>query len=253
MSSLPFNHTFFHIATNVPDSTGNREDEDGFPHPVRHRPIGVSLMRISKGKDVEPDIKISSKVIKDPKDEKPLVEQFFHRMPGGSGFVVSYMGRPFTLPVMVYAALRHGVDASEYLKDERAFTARYSKQHIDLADFLSGYGAVTQHASLTDFAKIIGFAKRVWLDVPKAFAAGDTSVIKDRLEIDVMLIAAIYLRLMFSQARLGSDAYQLVAKSMLHSFFDRSALIKNYLKKSDVKGYLNVDKRKVDDAKKKSK
>jgi len=254
MSLVPFNHTIFHIATHVPDPP-NR-DEDEFPHPLYHRPVAVSLLRITREKDsLDPIVQVMTKGITDiEKDEGTLVEQFFQKMPGGSGFVVSYMGRPFALPVMVYAALRHGVDASDYLKDERAFTARYSHNHIDLADFLSGYGAVPQNATLSDYARIIGFAKRVWVDVPKAFEAGDIKLIKERLEIDVMIIAAIYIRLLFSQGRLEPEAFELVAKKVLHAYFDRSALAKNYLKKSNVKAYLKVRKRVGKDAdKKKSK
>ncbi len=234
MSLPPLNHTFFHVSSVWPERDGA-----DFPHPVHHRPIAVSILRV-KGDAV----KISSKAIGDvDKEEGALVSAFFRKMPDGAGHLVSFMGRRYGLPVMVYGALRHGVDASEYMQEERAFTARYSRQHLDLDDYLSGYGAVHTSASLSDYAQLMGLAKRPWVDVPKAFDEGNLQLIQERLEVDVLIIAAVYLRVMLSQGQIEPAYYRSLAKQIFMSYFDTSSYAAEYIESSNIKAYGAVAKK----------
>lgn len=228
MSLPPLNHTFFHISSIWPD----REGAD-FPHPVHHRPIAVSILRVKND-----EVKISSKVIEDiDTEEKALVSAFFRKMPDGAGNLVSFMGRRYGLPVMVYGALRHGVDASEYMQEERAFTARYSRQHTDLDDYLSGYGAVHTSASLSDYSQLMGLGKRPWVDVPRDFDDGLYQLIQDRLEVDVLIIAAVYLRVLLSQGQIDPEYYRSIAKTIFMTYYERSQMAHDFLEASDLKSY----------------
>lgn len=245
MSKIPFNHTFFHIATVTPEwEPYDPADKKSFPHPVYHRPVAVSVLRITKGKgegdDGQVDVNIVSRTISNLDGERELVAAFFKNVPGDTSFLVSFQGRSFCLPVMVYRALRHGVDASQYLQEQEVFTARYSSQHVDLADFLSGYGATYGNAQLSEYAKMLGLAKRPYIDVGKRFEEGELQVIQDRLEVDVMIIAAIYFRLLLSQGRLDIDNFRVVSKKALRCYFDRNNLAQKYLEDSSIKEYFRA-------------
>jgi len=243
MDHIPFNHTFFHIATVTPNWEPYDPNDPGFPHPVHHQPIGASLLRLTKEKDEDGEaqvaVTITSKVIKNlEQEERGLVAAFFEKVPGETSFLVSFNGRSFALPVMVYRALRHGVNASKYLQEQEVFTARYSSQHVDLADFLSGYGTLAQDgASLSLYAQMLGLAKRPYLKVEEAFQKGQTDAIKERLEVDVLIMAAIFFRLLLSQGRLTLDSFRAVSKLTLRKYFDQNDLAAKYLEDSNITEY----------------
>jgi len=246
MDQVPFNHTFFHIATVTPDwKPYDENDKKSFPHPVHHRPVAVSLLRLKKAKDSEdngsPQVTITSKGIHDlEQGERGLVAGFFDKVPGDTSFLVSFNGRSFALPVMVYRAMHYGVDASKYLQDQEVFTSQYSTQHTDLAALLTGYGATYGSASLSEYAQMVGLAKRPYIKVEKFFNEGNIDAIVARLEVDVVITAAIYFRLLLSKGRLSLDGYRSIAGTTLRQYYERNQMAEKYLEDSDVRNYLRA-------------
>lgn len=246
MDQVPFNHTFFHIATVTPKwEPYDKDDKKSFPHPVHHQPIAVSLLRLKKAssKDANDklEVTITSKGIHDIEEEgRALVAAFFQKVPGETSYLVSFGGRSFSLPVMVYNAMRYGVDASQYLRDQEVFTAQFSDQHTDLAELLSGYGAMYKAAKLHEYAQMIGLAKRPYIDVEACFNSGEVDTIVARLEVDVAIIAAIYFRLLLSKGRLTIESYRNIARATLRKYFERSPMAERYLEDSDVLNYFRA-------------
>jgi len=236
MLQITFNHYIFHIATVTPDwEPYDSNDKSEFPHPVHHHPMAVSLLQL-RDDDAEPDVqvKVISKGISDlKKEERGLVRTFFQKVPGNVNSLVSFNGRSFAIPVMVYRALHHGVDATKYLQEAGGLFGRSpsSTPHIDLSESLSGYGAMYKSASLSNYAMMLGLSKRPYLDVSQAFSSGNVNSIVMRLEVDVLITAIIYYRLLLSQ---GWDrkAYEKTLNSTLEAYAQRNELAENYILES---------------------
>ena len=187
------------------------------------------------------EVTITSKGIRDIKEEgRGLVAAFFKKVPGETSFLVSFGGRSFSLPVMVYNAMHYGVDASQYLRDQEVFTAQFSDQHTDLSELLTGYGALYKAASLSEYGKMVGLAKRPYIDVAECFKTGNVETIVQRLEVDVAIIAAIYFRLLLSKGRLSIEGYRAVAGMTLRKYYESNPMAEKFLEDSGVRNYLHA-------------
>lgn len=95
-------------------------------------------------------------------DEKQMLQRFllaFDKRP----LVVSYNGKAFDMPVLMYRALHHGLCAPSAFADHKdGYLARYSKNHIDLIDVLSGVSYARQ--SLDVIAALCGYAGKQNMD-----------------------------------------------------------------------------------------
>ena len=92
--------------------------------------------------------------------EREIVAKFWdstERFLARGGCLVSFNGRSFDLPVLELQALRHGIPARAYHGTK--FGARYRFQtdsHLDLHDYLTGYGAARFRGGLNVLCRLIG-------------------------------------------------------------------------------------------------
>jgi predicted PolB exonuclease-like 3'-5' exonuclease len=236
------NHVIFHIATVTPNWEPYEKDgKQEFPPPIYHVPVAVSLLQLRMDGQEALSVNIASKRVDTLEEERSLVNYFFQHVPGDAAFIVSFNGRSFTLPVMVYRSLYHGVDASRYLQNQEMFNARFSSRHIDLSEVLSGYGALYRSASLSEYAQLIGLAKRPYIDVAKAFEEQQLDLISNRLEVDVLITAAIYFRLLLSQGDISVDIYKKIARTVLKAYHKSNPFAERYLNGSNVPKYLSIN------------
>ncbi|MGD9882674.1 MAG: ribonuclease H-like domain-containing protein [Reyranella sp.] len=93
------------------------------------------------------------------KDERNLVDSFLDSLPGydrGMGPVlVSFNGGGFDLPVLRYRAMALGVTAPALFgRYGRDYWYRYGRDHFDLCDLVSGFGA-SSRPSLNEMAALL--------------------------------------------------------------------------------------------------
>ncbi len=221
MTDTPFHHVAFHIATVCPSYTGT-----GFPPLLHHIPVSAVVLAL-----VQDDVIITSKTIKSVDESRELTEFFFEELQGGPYHLVSFKGRSFSLPVMVYNALRYGVDASSYLAEEYQSTGgKNSAVHTDLLDWLTNYGLVGG-TNLAAYVQMVGLPARVpsGHQIATQFANGQTDLIEGNLSIDVMLTAALFLRTLLVSGQLTKARYTETAKSVMKHFFDHNEAAEAFL------------------------
>lgn len=188
---MEFNHLVFHVETEAPAAKVGAK----FPPAIKHeiKALGILLFE---------EDQVRRKVYRG--SSKKIVQSFFRflakRQPT-LPTLVSYNGSFFGLPVLVYHALQYGVESS-------ALFSHYmtpSSEHLDLASEMSLYGAAIP-VSMEDAGKLIGF--------PGRFGTPTNRLV----EVDLLLMASIWLRLMLVSEKLSHDRYREKVKQVLRHF-----------------------------------
>jgi predicted PolB exonuclease-like 3'-5' exonuclease len=99
------------------------------------------------------------------KSEVDLIRDFVAALPrddaGRGPVLVSFNGGGFDLPVLRYRALAHGVPVPALLGSaNRDYWYRFGRDHIDLCDMLSGFGA-SARPSLSEMAALLGIPAKL--------------------------------------------------------------------------------------------
>ena len=99
------------------------------------------------------------------KDEAQLIGDFVANLPrddaGRGPVLVSFNGGSFDLPVLRYRALAHGIPVPGLFRGgSRDYWYRFSWDHIDLCDMLSGFGA-SSRPSLNEMAALLGVPSKL--------------------------------------------------------------------------------------------
>ena len=142
-------------------------------------------------------------------DESELIQRFFKGIDRYKPILVSWNGSGFDLPVLHYRALINGVAAPAYWDvgqhDSQSkwnhYLNRFQFRHTDLMDVLAGYQNRCA-APLEDIATLLGFPGKMGMDgsqIWSSYLKGDSSVIRDYCETDVLNTYLIYLQ--FEQMR----------------------------------------------------
>lgn len=219
-------YTCFHIATVTPD--WKSEDDKAFPHPIHHRPVAVCFIRL--GADGRALAYTDGLNELTAEHEGGLVRQFVKKLPPDYSTLVGTTVRRFSLPVMYYRALHYGFPTTQIFEP-------ILKKPIDVSVLGDNERSTP---ALYQLGQLVGFAKRPWLDIAKAWNDGQSQLIADRLEVDVMLIACVFLRMQLCQGNISPAQYQTQARSVLEVFKERTEFSAQFLKRSDVRAYLNV-------------
>ncbi|MGL4423098.1 MAG: ribonuclease H-like domain-containing protein, partial [Gemmataceae bacterium] len=74
--------------------------------------------------------------------------------------IVTFNGRGFDLPVLEFAAFRHGVPFVQYQQNRD----RYRTTNVDLQEFFSNKGSVPMNGGLNLFAKMLGLPGKMDTD-----------------------------------------------------------------------------------------
>lgn len=235
MAPFKYNHFFFHIATASPEFVG-----EGFPPLLYHRVIGTSILKVT---GTAPDVNISTYVDMDLNTESTIVASFFDKLAddGGSTFqLASFRGNSFALPVLTYRALAHGIDASSYLNEDAYFEPRFAKRNVDLSERFTNFGQVPG-GSLNDYVKMVGLPGRPWVDFASLVTNENRQGITDSLDMDVFLIAMLYLRLSLAHG-IPQKTYKEVGKSVMKSYYNYNEKVAAYLDKANAKKFLLAGK-----------
>lgn len=151
--------------------------------------------------------------------EKQILQRFlqaFDKQP----LVISYNGKAFDMPVLMYRALHHSLSAPIAFGDRKdGYMTRYSKNHIDLIEALSGAGHIRQ--SLNVMSALCGFVGKQDIDgsqVLPMVEGNQWQKLTTYCESDVLNTWFIYLR---HQQLLG----QLSAEDVHHIEHDTKSML----------------------------
>ena len=154
--------------------------------------------------------------------ETEIVAKFWEsaeRFLSRGGCLVSFNGRGFDLPVLELQALRYGLAARTYHGTK--FGARYRFQtdsHLDLHDYLTGYGAARLRGGLNVLCRLIGAGGKgdvAGADVQGLWEDGRLDEIHAYCRDDVRRTYLLFLRVQVIRGILyASDAEKLAAEAI---------------------------------------
>jgi predicted PolB exonuclease-like 3'-5' exonuclease len=111
---------------------------------------------------------------------------------------VDFNGRGFDLPVMVMRALELGIPCAAYFAPDRfGYRYRYTEKHIDLQDWITGYGAFRLTGGLDLCAKLTGGLGKTGTcgsDVERLWNDGEVPLIDSYCRQDVIDTYRLFLR-----------------------------------------------------------
>lgn len=87
--------------------------------------------------------------------EDAIVREFWRRLDGFTGTLVSFNGRGFDLPVLEWQAMRHRYSVPRYFSEKGGFRNRFGR-HLDLYDFLTNHGATRLRGGLNLLSRLLG-------------------------------------------------------------------------------------------------
>jgi len=142
--------------------------------------------------------------------EEDVLTQFTTFVGRRHPHIVTFNGRSFDLPVLVNRCLRHGVSFHAYYADTN-YRYRYSDYgHIDIADFLTDYGA-SRKLRLDSVAKLVGMPGKMDVDgsmVATMFEQGRVEEIRTYCLQDVIQTAFVLLRVELLRGQIDRDGYR---------------------------------------------
>lgn len=131
-------------------------------------------------------------------EESVLVVEFFRIIEEARPRLVGWNSSGFDLPVLIYRALRHGIQAESFYRvgePYRGYRKRFDEEsHIDLMDVLSNYGA-SARLSLHEMAHLLGVPGKLGVsgdDVEALFESGAVEAIREYCVHDVMTTVLIF-------------------------------------------------------------
>lgn len=224
MTDTVFHHVVFHIATVCPEYRGV-----GIP-PIRyHIPVSVVSLAL-----VADDIIIDSKTIESLDQEADLVEFFFEELVD-SPHLVSFRGQGFSLPIMLYRAIAHGINASSYLSANYQLGGNSAAIHTDLYEELTFYGAANTGGGLADYLQLVGLPTRKPSGhlVASQFASGDLDTLRGNLATNVMETTLLFLRVLLTKGAITREVFSEKAKSIMKCAHDHNDVTREHLRAID--------------------
>ncbi len=170
----------------------------------------------------------------DPWDEAAHVRGFFDLVEGRSAALggdrpvrlFSWNGGGFDLPILRYRAMRHGIVAREFQRQDgdrryNNYLNRFHDLHVDLMDVLSSYGAAPR-AGLGAIAAALGLPSKEFLELPihEHLLRGDAQRIIEYCKLDTLTTLLVALRWGHHAGWLSGDQLRSVTDS-LQALVDR--------------------------------
>lgn len=139
-------------------------------------------------------------------DEKEILTRFFRAF-DKNPHLVSYNGKGFDMPVLMYRALHHSLSAPKAFGDHKdSYIARYSKTHTDLIDLLAPNYNNRQKLNL--LAKLCNLAGKGDIDGSQVIPMvqnGDWQKLTTYCESDVINTWLLFLRYQLLVGKLSND------------------------------------------------
>ena len=150
--------------------------------------------------------------------EKEIVQRFYDGLVRFSPELVSWNGSGFDLPVLLYRALLHGVNAERYWEtgdSDREFRfnnylSRVHWRHLDLMDVLAGF-QIGGRASLEQIATLLGFPGKLGMSGDRVwdrYQAGELEAIRNYCETDALNTYLTFLRFQLVRGILDETRYE---------------------------------------------
>lgn len=161
------------------------------------------------------------------RNERELVASFLEslgEMPAPQ--LIGFNSSSFDLPVLRYRAMAHGLSAAViHGGNGRDYWYRYGRDHIDLCDFISAFGA-SARPSLMELAALCGFpGKLQGIDgsrVEQMVAEGFIDDVATYCEADVLTTYFVFLRYLLIIGEVSEQAYFSSVKNALAVLEQRS-------------------------------
>ncbi|MDP7035339.1 MAG: 3'-5' exonuclease [Planctomycetota bacterium] len=149
--------------------------------------------------------------------------------------LVDYNGRSWDLPLLTLSAFRFGVPCPVYMggSGPRSFRYRFGERHLDLHDWLSGYGAARWRGGLDLLAKMIGRPGKLDVhgdQVGTLYLEGKLQAISDYCLGDVLNTYFVFLRTRVLTGELTIEREQEIvadARSWLNEQSARDPILAN--------------------------
>lgn len=158
-------------------------------------------------------------------NEADLVKGFFAHLKKKPPRLVSFNGRNFDLPVLKYAAMKHGVECGWLYKNGdkwNNYNQRYSLDwHCDLAEAFSDFGA-SARVKMNELCAAFKLPGKIGVDgskVSEMFDNNQLKEIRDYCETDVLNTYLLYLVYQHHTATLSTDSFT-KAKDELKKFLE---------------------------------
>lgn len=179
-------------------------NKSGFLPPMYHRMVSwVGLWIENTG---QPRQKVSW----NGEDEKEGLQQIFDAIGTYKDFgLIHHNGKGFDIPVLVYRAMKHGLQMPIRLNDYE-IRYRFSKHNVDLVDEFSNYGA-SSWPKLKHLGHLIGIPFKQTgegNEVLTMFERGELDLIEHYCYEDVMATYIIWLYHQFTIGLIQKDAFE---------------------------------------------
>jgi len=128
--------------------------------------------------------------------EADLLLEFWEGARGYDVFV-TFNGRAFTLPFLLFRSFAHSIRPSVDISRQRYVTKQHAPYHVDLLDEFSNYGGVPHRPSLALLCGAFSLPNPSVLggeEVAAAFRAGDYTRVAEKAAGDAETIALLYER-----------------------------------------------------------
>ncbi|MGH7907512.1 MAG: 3'-5' exonuclease [Candidatus Binataceae bacterium] len=202
------NRTFFPHDNIEDDEAFRRFAENlrnGFFPPSLHIPISIAIGDVGENYLLR---SVESLALADYSEEK-LAREFWNRIERFKGWLVSFNGRRFDLPVLELAALRFGIPAPGYFTDYDSPRSPEGR-HLDLLEFLTNRGAVSLRGGMNLLLKMIGMPGKMGIDgsrVQGLYEAGRLDDIHRYCRCDVVQTYFLFLRIELMRGRIDPAIY----------------------------------------------
>lgn len=184
-------HVIVYDIETIVDSDDEMPD-GSFPPWPRHKPVAASFLHASWQRDGGHAFQFETVVLEDG-DESAFLRACMRLMPPGPT-AVTYNGRGFDAAVLRLRAMACGLFSGKGLA-QHAHAERFGRDHCDLADQFSGYGA-TRKTSLAELCKPLGIPVKTSThgsDVGALWQAGEVAKIREYVEEDVAATHLLWL------------------------------------------------------------
>lgn len=208
-----------------------KDPDRTFINPSFHRPVTIAAMAVKEDYSIA-KINLLGEV---PRTTRKIVEHFWQIYNDHRPCLVDFFGRGYDLRLMELWAYQLGL--AIHRDHFKQFGTRYrfsEKDHIDLQDFLTNYGAV-RLKGLDLFAKLLGKPGKMETSgdqVQALFEAGEQFKIDDYCLSDVMDTYFVFLRtrVMMGDLTLEKEhALVAAAKKVMEEKREKEGYFKNYL------------------------
>jgi predicted PolB exonuclease-like 3'-5' exonuclease len=193
----------------------DKNGEPAFAPAPFHRVEMIGILVLRLGDKKRPGDVFERLDVIDHDDEAATLGDFIGRQEKAKPQQVTWNGRGFDLPVIQARAMRHRIPFPwSYRSGKRYVTTN----HMDLAEVTSNFGAASRGAALDHYARLIGWPGKLddsGANVDQLLAEGKREWLRIYCASDVILNAAVWLRVQHARGDWGVRRYRAAAESLL--------------------------------------